>query len=158
LKEGEKMDFSYKVEKVNNNKDIKLTLKGDIGVNLNALQTLKEVIDDITLKPGINLKVDFAKVSFISSNGISIIVRGYKRVAQGKGEFTLLNLNPQIYSTFEILGLTDFLNVQYTETEECEKAYSVSETQDSKKSCPYCGKIIEATAAHCPYCYRWLEE
>lgn len=150
------MDLEYKIERTSE-KDLKLILFGDIGMDLVALKNLKTVLDDLTIIPGTKLVVDFKNVNFISSNGISMIIRAYKRIEQSNGVFEIYNMSSAIFSTFELLGLTEMVTIKYDSYETCENIYNkVLDKDQIKKKCPYCMKIIENKAVRCPYCYKAL--
>ncbi len=148
------MELEYKVVKIAE-KDIRLILFGDIGMDLKALKNLKTVLDDLTIVPERKLVIDFKNVKFISSNGISMIIRAYKRIQQSNGVFEIYNMSSAIFSTFELLGLTEMVTIKYDSSDKSEEIYNETlENDQAKKKCPYCMKIIESRAIRCPYCYK----
>ncbi|RLB62966.1 MAG: anti-sigma factor antagonist [Deltaproteobacteria bacterium] len=48
--------------------------------------------------------VDFAELKYISSAGLGLIFATHKRLVDGGGALTLINLNPHIREVFEITG------------------------------------------------------
>ena len=64
------------------------------------------------LQQGIcSLVLDMAKVDFVSSAGIGIILNTRKLLKQREGDLALVNLQPQVEKAFEVMSLLPTLNV-----------------------------------------------
>lgn len=66
--------------------------------------TAEEVFD----KLGDSTVVDFSKLEYISSAGLSVLLRTQKRLGDGGGELTLRNLSSHISDVFRFAGF-DFI-------------------------------------------------
>ena len=55
--------------------------------------------------------LDMEKVTFISSSGIGVIVKGQNALKATGAELTMVNLQAQVKRVFEIMQLTPLLNV-----------------------------------------------
>lgn len=52
-----------------------------------------------------NIIFDFAKVNFMDSSGIGVIMGRFKNVQQLNGKAAIINLSPQVKRIFEMSGL-----------------------------------------------------
>lgn len=66
---------------------------------------LKEVLPDLTA-----LMLDFAKLDYISSAGLRVLLSAQK-VMNKQGEMKLTNVNETIMEIFDVTGFTDILTI-----------------------------------------------
>jgi len=58
-----------------------------------------------------NLVVNFAKVDFISSAGLRVLLLLHKKVAAAAGKMTLVNVNDDVREVFELTGFINVLDI-----------------------------------------------
>ena len=68
-------------------------------------QEIKNVPDGVT-----ELIMDFAKLSYISSAGLRVLLATQKAM-QGKGEMIVTGVNDIVMEVFEVTGFCDILNI-----------------------------------------------
>ena len=89
--------------------------------NQTALVSLEGRLDTVTapelekelqaLLPGLTeLKLDFAKLDYISSAGLRVLLSAQK-IMNKQGEMTLTNVNEAVMEIFEVTGFTDILTI-----------------------------------------------
>lgn len=88
-------------------------LEGNLDTNTADLaeQTLNELIDGGTTKILVNL----ARVAFVSSAGLRVLLATAKRLRRTDGDLRISNLNEMVNQVFEISGFTAILSVFPTE-------------------------------------------
>jgi anti-sigma B factor antagonist len=59
-----------------------------------------------------NVTLDFAKVVYISSAGLRILLTAHKQALASGGRLVLKNISPDVREVFEMTGFTDVLNIQ----------------------------------------------
>ena len=57
-------------------------------------------------------KVDFAELSYISSAGLGLLFGTQKRLVEGGGGLTLINLSPHIREIFQIAGFDNIFEIK----------------------------------------------
>lgn len=57
-----------------------------------------------------NLVLDFAKVQYISSSGLRVLLKTQKKVAAA-GEMKLINVSASVKEVFELTGFTNILTI-----------------------------------------------
>ena len=63
------------------------------------------------LRPGLTeLKLDFAKLDYISSAGLRVLLSAQK-VMNKQGEMTLTNVSETVMEIFEVTGFSDILTI-----------------------------------------------
>ena len=67
---------------------------------------LKTALDDVN-----ELIFDFAKLDYISSAGLRVLLSTQKTMAK-KGTFVIKNVHPDIMEVFEITGFSDILTIE----------------------------------------------
>ncbi len=61
---------------------------------------------------GVNeLTVDFAKLDYISSAGLRVLLSAHKNFAK-KGGMTITNVNETVMDIFDVTGFKDILNIR----------------------------------------------
>ena len=90
--------------------------------NQSAIVSLEGRLDTVTapklekelhaLRPGLTeLKLDFAKLDYISSAGLRVLLSAQK-IMNKQGEMTLTNVNEAVMEIFEVTGFTDILTIR----------------------------------------------
>jgi len=69
------------------------------------LEAEVKMLDGIT-----ELVWDFAKLEYISSAGLRVLLSAQK-IMNKQGRMVLKNVNPDVYMVFEITGFTDILTI-----------------------------------------------
>ncbi len=88
------------------------TLKVDVEGRLDTLtceeldNSLKESMPDAD-----KLILDFAKLDYISSAGLRVVLQAHKTMS-GKGGLTLVNLNDVVKEVFEVTGFVDIIDIK----------------------------------------------
>ena len=59
-----------------------------------------------------NLTLDFAKVPYISSAGLRVLLIGQKTATSKGGIMELINVNEMVLSILDTVGFTDILNLR----------------------------------------------
>ncbi|MBT3260873.1 STAS domain-containing protein [bacterium] len=88
-----------------------------------AEKTINALLDKGTTK----LLVDFAKVDYISSSGLRIMLASLKRLNRIKGSIKLANLKPALKEVFEISGFNQLFNF-YENEEDAVKSFGTDST------------------------------
>ena len=89
--------------------------------NQSAIVSLEGRLDTVTapelekelhaLRPGLTeLKLDFAKLDYISSAGLRVLLSAQK-VMNKQGEMTLTNVSETVMEIFEVTGFSDILTI-----------------------------------------------
>ena len=66
---------------------------------------LKEYVKDLIEKGEIKIVVQLDQVRFIDSSGLGALLSGHKNVETKAGHFSLVGLQPQVQSMFELTRL-----------------------------------------------------
>lgn len=79
-------------------------LKGDLdlGVADHLRETLDEALDS---QPVENMVLNFAKVSFIDSSVLGVVLGRYKRITKSGGKVYIVEPQPQVRKILELSGL-----------------------------------------------------
>ena len=96
-------------EKEGNTMIIRLT--GDIGVKIDELMTIQDRVDLLTLDPPEQVIFDLREVSMLTSSGLSLIMRAYKRSERKGRRFEIVNAPPDIANIFRMTGLINVLKI-----------------------------------------------
>ena len=92
--------------------EIKREENGDITLHgrLDASQvdTARAVFDKVSS----SCKVDFAELSYVSSAGLGLLFGAQKRLVDGGGGLTLINLSPHIREIFQIAGFDNIFEIE----------------------------------------------
>ena len=89
--------------------------------NQSAIVSLEGRLDTVTapelekelhaLRPGLTeLKLDFAKLDYISSAGLRVLLSAQK-VMNKQGKMTLTNVSETVMEIFEVTGFSDILTI-----------------------------------------------
>lgn len=56
--------------------------------------------------------LDCAKMSYISSSGLRVILMAHKQITANGGKFILRNLIPEVHSVFEMTGFSRIITIE----------------------------------------------
>lgn len=99
-----------------NSKNRTLSVRVDGELDLVTAHEIREEIDramDEML--GQNLIVDLARVTFIDSSGLGVILGRYRKIKAKNGKMVLCALNPNVKRILELSGILSFIPVALTE-------------------------------------------
>ncbi len=92
-------------------------------VDLHVADLFRERVDAALEQAGVhNLLLNLARVSFIDSSGLGVILGRYKRVSQLGGKMFAVELQPQVEKIFEISGLLRIIKLYSTEKQALQSA------------------------------------
>jgi anti-sigma B factor antagonist len=81
-----------------------VTLRGEIDVY--TAPRLRQALIDLVEGGATDIVVDMAKVDFLDSTGLGVLVGGLKRVKSKEGELRLVVTQDRIMKIFDITGLS----------------------------------------------------
>lgn len=90
----------------------------DLGEADNLRNALEEALDCEQVK---NMVFNLARVSFVDSSGLGVLLGRYKRVAKHGGKVFVVSPQPQVRRILELSGLLRIMNEFPSETEALEK-------------------------------------
>ena len=61
---------------------------------------------------GIDLVMDCSELTYMASSGLRIIQKTMRTVMMKRGEFKIVNVNPEIYKVLQMTGFTKFMTVE----------------------------------------------
>jgi anti-sigma B factor antagonist len=82
-----------------------ITLHGRLDAS--QVENARTVFDHINE----SCKVDFAELSYVSSAGLGLLFGTQKRLVEGGGGLTLINLSPHIREIFQIAGFDNIFEI-----------------------------------------------
>lgn len=59
-----------------------------------------------------NLVMDCSELTYLASSGLRIIQRTMRTVMMKKGQFKIINVNPEIYKILKMTGFTKFMTIE----------------------------------------------
>jgi anti-anti-sigma factor len=83
-----------------------ITLHGRLDAS--QVDSARAVFDLVTE----SCKVDFAELSYVSSAGLGLLFGTQKRLVDGGGGLTLINLSPHIREIFQIAGFDNIFEIE----------------------------------------------
>ena len=95
------------INKIQNGAEATLQVEGRLDTV--TAPELDKAINEITNAEKLDL--DFAKLDYISSAGLRILLAAHKTFAK-KGGMTVKNVNEIVADIFEVTGFNDILNIQ----------------------------------------------
>lgn len=87
----------------------KLTLQPDGRIDTNTSADLASALE--TLDGISELELDFAKVSYISSAGLRVLLKTHKQMLSAGG-MKLINVNDSVMDVFTVTGLSDVFTIK----------------------------------------------
>ena len=61
---------------------------------------------------GVEIVMDCSDLTYMASSGLRVIQKTMRTVMQHKGEFKMVNVNPEIYKVLAMTGFTKFMKVE----------------------------------------------
>lgn len=58
------------------------------------------------------LVIDFAKVEYISSSGLRVLLKAQKKLSAEDGEMIITNVNDSVKEVFEVTGFSEILTIK----------------------------------------------
>lgn len=86
-----------------------VSISGSIDTNTYAV--LEKEIDSILQVSPKALVLDMKDVKYMSSAGVRVVLKAQRMIQKNKGEFSLVNLQPQIKKVFDIINALPDLNI-----------------------------------------------
>lgn len=83
-------------------------------VDVATAPQLRQALVDADAEGAANVVVDLAKVEFIDSTGLGVLVGGLKRVRLRGGAFLLTSVAPNIQKLFDITALSKIFDMRET--------------------------------------------
>jgi anti-anti-sigma factor len=78
---------------------------------MNAAQ-FEQDIQPALADGGVEIIMDCSDLTYMASSGLRIIQKTMRTVMQHKGEFKMINVNPEIYKVLAMTGFTKFMKVE----------------------------------------------
>lgn len=103
-----KEEIDMEIIKTQNGTDLTIAIEGRLDT-MTAPQLEAEVkgsIDGIA-----NLTLDFAKLEYVSSAGLRVILAAQK-IMNAQGDMKILNVSDDVMEVFEITGFADILTIE----------------------------------------------
>lgn len=86
----------------------------DLGVADQLRRTLDETIEKGRAK---NLVINLAKVSFVDSSGLGVLLGRYNRISKNGGQVFIVSPQPQVRKVLDLSGLLRIMNEYPNENE-----------------------------------------
>lgn len=90
----------------------------DLGVADRFRRTLDETIENGRAK---NLVFNLARVSFVDSSGLGVLLGRYKRMSKNGGKVFIVSPQPQVRKVLDLSGLLRIMNEYSNENEALDK-------------------------------------
>lgn len=78
---------------------------------MNAAQ-FEQDIQPALADGGVEIIMDCSDLTYMASSGLRVIQKTMRTVVQHKGEFKMVNVNPEIYKVLAMTGFTKFMKVE----------------------------------------------
>lgn len=78
---------------------------------MNAAQ-FEQDIQPALADGGVEIILDCSDLTYMASSGLRVIQKTMRTVMQHKGEFKMVNVNPEIYKVLAMTGFTKFMKVE----------------------------------------------
>jgi anti-sigma B factor antagonist len=86
-----------------------VTLSGELDASTAA--SLYDALAELEMADARTVVLDLAKVTFMDSTGLAVIVTEHKRLAHSGGSLTIFSPPSSVRRLFEITGLTTLLDI-----------------------------------------------
>lgn len=94
-----------------NREDEKLTVVVDGVINSVTSVEFAKAMTELPLEEVKLLLLDFAKVEYISSAGLRVVLATYDRM-DGHGAIKIINVSEEVYQIFDITGFIGMLDIE----------------------------------------------
>jgi len=92
--------------------NVTIRLIGDIGVKIDELMIIQDRLDLLTLNPPETVIIDLKGVTMLTSSGLSLIMRAYKRSERKGRKFEIINTPQEIVNIFRMTGLATVISIK----------------------------------------------
>jgi anti-sigma B factor antagonist len=86
-----------------------VTLSGELDAS--TASALYDQLSDLEMQDAHHVVLDLAKVTFMDSTGLAVIVTEHKRLRHSDGTLTIFSPPSSVRRLFEITGLTTLLDI-----------------------------------------------
>lgn len=93
-----------------NNKTLMILLEGRLDTVTSP--QLEEEINQYSFDEINNVLLDLKELEYISSAGLRVLLKLYKKMLAQGGEVRLINVNNVIMDIFDMTGMSNFLNIE----------------------------------------------
>lgn len=93
-----------------NNKTLMILLEGRLDTVTSP--QFEEEINKYSLDEINNILLDLKELEYISSAGLRVLLKLYKKMLAQGGEVRLINVNNVIMDIFDMTGMSNFLNIE----------------------------------------------
>jgi anti-sigma B factor antagonist len=97
------------IEVQNSDQRTLVTLSGELDAS--TASSLYDTLSELEVADAHNVVIDLAKVTFMDSTGLAVIVTEHKRLQHAKGTLTIFSPPSSVRRLFEITGLTKLLDI-----------------------------------------------
>jgi len=97
------------IEVQNSDQRTLVTLSGELDAS--TASSLYDTLSELEVADAHNVVIDLAKVTFMDSTGLAVIVTEHKRLRHAKGTLTVFSPPSSVRRLFEITGLTKVLDI-----------------------------------------------
>lgn len=73
---------------------------------------LEMAVSKIWDTPSVTLVFDCAKMEYISSSGLRVVLKAHKQVTAAAGKFIMRNLNSDVRSVIDLTGFSRILTIE----------------------------------------------
>jgi anti-anti-sigma factor len=92
--------------------DGKTIIKTGSRIDTMNADELEKDIQPALQEDGIDLVMDCSELTYMASSGLRIIQKTMRTVMMKRGEFKIVNVNPEIYKVLQMTGFTKFMTVE----------------------------------------------
>lgn len=93
-----------------NNKTLMILLEGRLDTVTSP--QLEEEINQYSFDEINNVLLDLKELEYISSAGLRVLLKLYKKMLAQGGEVRLINVNNVVMDIFDMTGMSNFLNIE----------------------------------------------
>jgi anti-sigma B factor antagonist len=90
-------------------------------LDMHTVEPLREQLETLRTVDRLQLVVDLARVSFVDSIALGVLVEAAKRARSGGGEVVVVSDDPRVRRVFEITGLDRMVRVERSLAETVEQ-------------------------------------
>ena len=94
-----------------------LTISIDGDLDASTAMDVDYVIKEAYTSKNYKILVDCKQLQYISSAGLGVFISYMEEFEQNKGSFVFFDMNEQVYSVFELLGLHQIFSIVENELE-----------------------------------------
>lgn len=92
--------------------DGKTIIKTGSRIDTMNADELEKDIQPALQEDGIDLVMDCSELTYMASSGLRVIQKTMRTVMMKRGEFKIVNVNPEIYKVLQMTGFTKFMTVE----------------------------------------------